>query len=459
MKRSLILTLCLSVLTAFFITAGAPVETFAQEGANQKKTSGDTKKYREESLRLLDEIKSTLKKYYYDPKYRGIDIDARFEAARTRIKSLEYNWQMYRVLVQVLMDFNDSHTSFRMPSRTDFFDYGFATQMFGDQCFVISVKKDSDAEKKGLQVGDQVLSFGKFAPSRGNLWKIMYVLYRLDPSDTVELKLAKLDGTEQALSIKAKTQTQKERREELKKRKTKEKFEPFVCREVNAEIIACRLNTFSTDKGQIDKMMKQVGAHKKLVLDLRGNGGGYVDTEVHLISYFFDRDVKVADLITREKTETRFAKSRGDKTYKGEVVVLVDSRSASAAEMTARVLQLEKRAKVVGDISSGAVMTSIYVPLFSSASAFADIVLSSVGMSVTIADVVMKDGSRLENVGVIPDVPIIPNGLALSKKVDPVLSYAASMFGAELTPEKAGEFHFITKKEDDGDLNDEDEDK
>jgi C-terminal processing protease CtpA/Prc len=111
--------------------------------------------------------------------------------------------------------------------------------------------------------------------------------------------------------------------------------------------------------------------------------------------------------------------------------------------------QLEKRAKIVGDVSSGAVMTSYYLGLFGSTSGLSDFAATRVGMSVSIADVVMRDGSRLENIGVIPDVPVIPTGGALAKKTDAVLAYAASMLGVELSPEKAGEFYFITQKEND----------
>ena len=103
-------------------------------------------------------------------------------------------------------------------------------------------------------------------------------------------------------------------------------------------------------------------------------------------------------------------------------------------------------------------MTSIYRPLFSPGSALADIVFSSVGMSITIGDVVMRDGSRLENIGVIPDYPVVPNGLALSKKMDPILAYGAVLLGAELSMEKAGSFHFITQKEDDEGLDNDDDD-
>ena len=444
----------------FLIVAFTAVQTaFSQEPEKPKKVSGDTKKYRQEALRLLDEMKGIIKEDYYDPKFHGVDLESRFKAAEERIKTLEYNWQMYRVLVQVLMDFNDSHTRFNIPPRTDYFDYGFSMQMFGNDCYVVSVKKDSDAAKQGLAVGDKILNIGKYTPSRQHLWKIVYVLYRLDPLDTVDLKIQKLDNSVQNLTVKAKTMTQKERKAELKKKKSNEKVEPYKCQAVNSEILACKLYSFVTEKSTVDKMMKEARNYKKLILDLRGNGGGYVILEEYLIGHFFDKSIKIGDIITRKKTETRMAESRGDKVFKGELVVLVDSNSASAAEIFSRVMQIEKRGKVIGDVSRGAVMTSIYRPLFSPASAFADIIISSVGMSITIGDVVMKDGSRLENVGVLLDYPVAPNALALSKKMDPILAYAATTLGAELSPEKAGEFYFITQKDDDEDLDGDDGDK
>jgi len=64
---------------------------------------------------------------------------------------------------------------------------------------------------------------------------------------------------------------------------------------------------------------------------------------------------------------------------------------------------------------------------------------------ITIEDLVMSDGKRLEGVGVMPDAPVVPSGEALNKGNDPVLAFAALLFGVELTPEQAGAFHFTTR--------------
>ena len=106
-------------------------------------------------------------------------------------------------------------------------------------------------------------------------------------------------------------------------------------------------------------MMKQVGSRKKMILDLRGNRGGYLETEMYTASWFFDHDIKLGTEKERNKTKDRIIKGREDGSFKGELVVLIDSESASASEVFARVMQLEKRGRVMGDTSMGAVMTSL----------------------------------------------------------------------------------------------------
>ena len=49
----------------------------------------------------------------------------RIEAAKARVKTMQYNWQMYRVLVQVLMDFDDSHTKYDFAAANRLFSLRF----------------------------------------------------------------------------------------------------------------------------------------------------------------------------------------------------------------------------------------------------------------------------------------------------------------------------------------------
>ena len=179
-----------------------------------------------------------------------------------------------------------------------------------------------------------------------------------------------------------------------------------------------------------------------LILDLRGNPGGYVVTLKKLVSHFFDQEVKIADLVGRKDEMKPMVAKRRSNPFAGKVVVLIDSASGSAAEIFARVMQLEKRGVVIGDQSSGSVMQSRkHVSEFGNDSR---VVLF--GASVTNADVIMKDGRSLERVGVTPDERLLPTAEDLATGRDPVLAKAAAMLGVPLDPVAAGKLFPIEWK-------------
>ena len=120
--------------------------------------------------------------------------------------------------------------------------------------------------------------------------------------------------------------------------------------------IIFNLPDFNFDPDQAHQMLDQIRTHDAVVLDVRGNPGGSEEFLLRFLGGMFDRDVKMAERLGRKQLRASVAKSRGSKTFTGKVVVLVDSESASAAELFARVMQLEKRGIVIGDRSSGKVM-------------------------------------------------------------------------------------------------------
>ena len=155
---------------------------------------------------------------------------------------------------------------------------------------------------------------------------------------------------------------------------------------------------------------------------------------LRMLGNLFPENVVVADEKRRKESKRMIAKSRGKDLFKGHLVVLVDSGSASASEVFSKVVQLEKRGTVMGDRSAGAVMES----RFFDHSLGADIVVLF-GASITIADLIMKDGKSLEHIGVQPDKFLLPSALDLANHRDPVLSQAAASLGFEISPEVAGQ--------------------
>jgi len=183
------------------------------------------------------------------------------------------------------------------------------------------------------------------------------------------------------------------------------------------------------------KIVNKASSYETVVLDLRGNPGGNAESMRRFIGGFFDHDVKIADLKGREEMKPEIAKTRGKRAFDGKLITLVDSESTSAAEIFARVIELEKRGVVLGDRSGGAVMESKY---FVHAVQLDPINVSQYGAMITVADVVMSDGKSLEGSGIVPDERIVPAPEDIAAGRDPVLSRAAALAGVSMTPEEAG---------------------
>jgi carboxyl-terminal processing protease len=311
-------------------------------------------------------------------------------------------------------------------------------QCIGDSdCFVTAVRAGSDAEKKGLKPGDQVLSVNGYTAIREDEWKLFYVFDILRPQPGLRLIVRSPDGTTRRIDAMA-SMTSTNHLNDLfewsraQDKVYKEHHHPRVV-EFGKDATILQLPDFVFESDQAKKMLDQVRTHNALVLDLRGNPGGSVDFLGHFLGGMFDHEVKIGDRIHMDSIKQQFANSRGDKAFNGKLIVLVDSKSASAAEIFARVVQLEKRGTVVGDLSSGSVMESKLYP-----HRIGSMVMTFFAASITEAGLIMSDGKNLEHVGVMPDMRILPTADDLAAGRDPALAYAAGLAGVKLTPEEAG---------------------
>jgi hypothetical protein len=79
----------------------------------------------------------------------------------------------------------------------------------GDRCYVVAVHPQSDAEAKGLQEGDEIVSIAGMKPARDNEWKILYLYYQIRPRPGMRLTVIKPNGEERQLDVAAKIQTGK----------------------------------------------------------------------------------------------------------------------------------------------------------------------------------------------------------------------------------------------------------
>lgn len=110
--------------------------------------------------------------------------------------------------------------------------------------------------------------------------------------------------------------------------------------------------TYEEVKEAVSKLKKE--GMTKLVLDLQGNPGGYMDQAVGIADEFLAKGEKIVFTKGQETkyNEDHFATDQGDFEH-GDLIVLVNESSASASEIVAGALQDNDRALIVGRRSYG----------------------------------------------------------------------------------------------------------
>lgn len=396
---------------------------------------------------ILKIVKNEIKKNYYDPAFHGIDLEARFKAAEEKLSASTTTTQALGVIAQAVIDFNDSHLVFIPPPTGWKVDYGWRSTFYNDKCIITDVKPGSDAEAKGIKRGDQLLAIGGFRVSRKEMWKVNYFYNTISKRRAMNMTVLAPEASEPKTFDVASELKQGPR---VITFSTYFRFDDDFYNEENDKhrfvtmggINVWRMPGWDFDPDLADSLMSRVKDGAAIVMDLRGNGGGYVKNLEAISSYFVEKDTQIAELKGRKKMDPQKAKARGEGRYKGKLVVLIDSESGSASEIFARLVQLEKLGVVMGDVSAGAVMQS---QTFDQAMGADNIVPFAV--SITNADVIMSDGKSIEHVGVTPDELIVPTAADIAAGRDPVMARAIESLGGKVDPLAAGKwFPYYWKK-------------
>lgn len=117
------------------------------------------------------------------------------------------------------------------------------------------------------------------------------------------------------------------------------------------KIKAFGAHTVSDFKRELDRLMRD-GA-RKLILDLRGNRGGYFSSGVELANQFLEAQDPIVYTEGAHQSRTGFFATEGGIFTEGALVVLIDEESASATEIVAGALQDHERAIIIGRPSFG----------------------------------------------------------------------------------------------------------
>jgi C-terminal processing protease CtpA/Prc len=400
---------------------------------------------RDQTYVMLRDVKGAIEQNYYDSKFSGVDLGAQADVAQARIAKATSLGEAFAAIAQFELELNDSHTFFIPPRLTIEVDYGWEMRLIGDRCYIVRVNPRSDAAQQGVAPGDLVRSVNGFQPGRENLWRIDYLFKVLRAQPGLHVELTTPSGMARKLDLAAEVHKHKRTlditghgdtdditRVLEQAEKEWQKRQPVAVE--SGDIMIFRLPSFTVDEKVIAYNLSRARDHAALILDLRGNRGGPVAILQRLVGGLSATDISLATERERHRSETLVAKGAGGSAFTGRLFVLIDSASASASELLARTIQLAERGTVIGDRSAGAVMVSRIWPL--EVGSGESVILY--GSNVTVADVVMPDGGRLETTGVVPDVTVLPTAQDLQAGRDPALARALTMAGKPTDAAAAG---------------------
>ncbi len=310
------LVLCLGLAAGIFIGA-----TF-----NTKRSSGEVNK----DVQKLRDVLTQLEEDYVDTVNTSKLVD---EAIQTMLNKLDPH-SNYIPASERLAANEDL--------RGNFEGIGIEFNIFNDTITVVSPLSGGPSEALGIQSGDKIINVDG---------KVMAGVGVTSPDVMRALKGPK--GSEVKV-------TMLRQNKEIEYTIIRDKIPQFsvdVAYMLDAQTGYIKVNRFAAttyDEFQASmKKLKEKGM-KKLVLDLQGNPGGYMNIAIDMADDFLETDKKIVFTHGKDKKYDSDAMSTTKGEFeKGDLIILVNEGSASASEILAGALQDNDRALIVGRRSFG----------------------------------------------------------------------------------------------------------
>ncbi len=314
-------------------------------------------------------------------------------------KDLNAQKMLFGAVKGMVQAVGDPYTVFMTPVENDDFRRALSGKLEGigaelalrdGMIVVVSPLKGSPAMRAGLTAGDIILSVDG-VPTDGKTLQEVVTQIRGPKGTTVQLEVRQ---SEQAASHVVSI---------VRESITIPSVESRIEQGEGKTIGYLAINEFGDDttdetRAALEEMKKQNITN--LVMDLRYNGGGYLDGAVDIVS-MFQKQGKVVTVARREG-EPQVHYVSGNTIFPDvPMVVLINEGSASASEITAGALQDNKRATIMGTQSfgKGTVQEVMDLPGGSS-------------LRVTIAHWLTPSGRDLGKQGVTPNILVVqPDGL------------------------------------------------
>ncbi|MDO8520727.1 MAG: S41 family peptidase [bacterium] len=302
--------------------------------------------------------------------------------------------KVYGAIQGLAGSLDDPYTFFLPPQEKTLFEgdvsgsfggVGMQIGMKDNALTVIAPLKGSPAERAGIMKGDKVLRIDGATTSDMTIDKALYLI-RGEIGKSVTLTLWR-EGDES-------------KKEPFDVTIIREAIQvPTVDTEQKGDVFIIRLYGFPATGAELFRgalrEFVQSGTDK-LVLDLRGNPGGYLEVAVDMASWFLPQGKVVVSEEGRQGVGQVF-RSKGYNVFgdKFHFVILVDSGSASASEILAGALAQHGVATLVGQKTFGKGSVQELVPISDTAS-----------LKLTIARWVTPNGTNLSEGGLSPDVEV-----------------------------------------------------
>ena len=233
--------------------------------------------------------------------------------------------------------------------KGSFAGIGVQFMMQNDSLYVIQVMSGGPAEKAGLLVGDRILSIDQQPVAGESNFDIMNKI-RGEKGSAVTLVIQRKSGN-------------------LTKELVRAAIADHAVRSaymISEKVGYIALRIFNqTTRDEVDKAiiaLKEKGM-QSLVLDLQGNGGGYVEAAIGVADEFLKQDQLVFYSVGQDKGKDYYYTGGFGKFQEGKLVVLIDQSTASASEILTGALQDWDRAVIVGRRSFGKGLMQRPVPL------------------------------------------------------------------------------------------------
>jgi carboxyl-terminal processing protease len=394
------------------------------------------KKEHAEYVRSFETVWQTVNQKHYDPTFGGLDWQEVHDRYRPQIGSAQSDKKFYTLVNKMLFELNlshlliTSHDDLKLYLPTLFADgsIGISINLLKGAPVITSVEPGSPGAQAGLRSGfvleaidgatiEQILSDGenKLIPpynsrNRRNNITLLLLGQIYGPPDT-KVSLTYLDeyGRRHKEAIVRKLRGPG--------RVFSEALPPFFiefeAKRLENNIGYIWFNHFAdpVDERFISAMQSMRDA-SGLIIDLRGNSGGFIRTLNTIARHILLQERSFAIFKFRDKTIDNILAPVKD-AYEGPVVVLINVTSMSCAEIFASSMQTIGRAKIVGERSPGYSLLANWMRLPNGA-AFMH----------TIAQNRSPDGHIIEGHGVVPDIEVELDRKALLKGRDSQLQAA-----------------------------------